>query len=137
MVRITLATILARKFVFSLDSAYNSTRCGLIRKQGLFNYRVLTVPLVSMTVAAQVIPNNAGARNVGNGQGLQFITGGCVADNDCDQPVACCANNGQGSGVCSAVAASLQNGKQGCGFADPNAADTIEEAQAQVERQGF
>lgn len=91
--------------------------------------------LVAVAALAQVQPNDAGARNVGGGNAQQFITGGCVADADC--AAACCANNGEGTGVCSAEAASLQNGKQGCGFVDPNAAAAIEAAQAQVELQGF
>jgi hypothetical protein len=81
-------------------------------------------------------PNNAGAKNVGAGDGSQFITGGCVNDADCSS--ACCAEiSGQGIGICSAEAASLQNGKLGCGFVDPNAAATIAAAKAQVEKQGF
>ena len=84
---------------------------------------------------ALVQPNNAGARSVGNGNGEQFITGGCVNNADCGSN--CCANNSQGKGVCSAEAAALQNDKQGCGFADPNAAATIAAAEAQVEEQGF
>ncbi|SPN99146.1 uncharacterized protein DNG_02181 [Cephalotrichum gorgonifer] len=98
---------------------------------------IVALLAISVTALAQVIPNDAGARNVGNGQGQQFITGGCVADNDCDPANACCADNGQGVGVCSGVAAANQNGKLGCGFSDPNAAATIEAAQAQVEEQGF
>lgn len=92
---------------------------------------------MSATALAQVIPNDAGASNVGNGAGGQFITGGCVADADCDAAIACCADNGQGVGVCSGIAAAEQNGKLGCGFADPNADATIEAAQAQVAAQGF
>ena len=70
---------------------------------------------------AQVTPNNAGAKNVGAGNGAQFITGGCVSDADCSS--ACCSQvAATGDGVCSAEAASLQNGKTGCGFNDPNAA---------------
>ena len=92
---------------------------------------------VSAVALAQVIPNDAGASNVGNGQGQQFITGGCVADADCDPANACCADNGQGVGVCSGVAAALQNGKLGCGFSDPNADATIAAAEAQVAEQGF
>jgi hypothetical protein len=42
---------------------------------------------------AQVTPNNAGAKNVGAGNGAQFITGGCVADADCSS--ACCAAKAQ------------------------------------------
>ncbi|GAP83963.1 putative biotrophy-associated secreted protein 2 [Rosellinia necatrix] len=87
-------------------------------------------------------PNNAGARDVGNGQGAQFTTGGCVSDADCQS--ACCAGGAEAAdgsggevGICSAEAASLQNGKTGCGFADPNAAATLAAAQAQVEAQGF
>ena len=84
---------------------------------------------------ALVQPNNAGAKNVGGGNGEQFITGGCVNDADCGS--ACCANNSQDIGVCSAEAAALQNDKQGCGFVDANAAKTIAAAEAQVEKQGF
>ncbi|KAF1850265.1 uncharacterized protein K460DRAFT_270974 [Cucurbitaria berberidis CBS 394.84] len=86
--------------------------------------------------AAQVKPNDAGAKNVGEGNGAQFITGGCVSDADCSS--ACCSQvAATGDGVCSAEAASLQNGKTGCGFDDPNAAAVIAAAQAQVELQGF
>ncbi|CAK7231886.1 Biotrophy-associated secreted protein 2 [Sporothrix curviconia] len=91
--------------------------------------------VLAASVLATVTPNNAGAKNVGAGNGAQFITGGCVNDADCSS--ACCANNGQGAGVCSAEAAALQNGKEGCGFADPNAAATIAAAKAQVAKQGF
>ncbi|PKS08555.1 hypothetical protein jhhlp_004941 [Lomentospora prolificans] len=69
---------------------------------------------------AQAIPNPAGARDVGNGQGQ-----------------GCCANNGQGTGICSGIGAEFQNGKQGCGFVDPNADAAIAAAQEQVARQGF
>jgi len=89
----------------------------------------------AVTSLALVQPNNAGARSVGNGQGEQFITGGCVNDADCGS--ACCANNSQGLGVCSAEAAALQNDKQGCGFVDPKSAATITAAKAQVAKQGF
>ncbi|KAI0865122.1 hypothetical protein F4860DRAFT_345224 [Xylaria cubensis] len=92
--------------------------------------------------ALALSPNNAGARDVGNGQGAQFITGGCVNDADCSS--ACCAGGAEAAdgsggevGICSAEAASLQNGKTGCGFVDPNAAATLEAAQTQVEKQGF
>ena len=91
---------------------------------------------VAAMAAAQVTPNNAGAKNVGAGNGAQFITGGCVSDADCSS--ACCSQvAATGDGVCSAEAASLQNGKTGCGFNDPNAAAVIAAAQAQVELQGF
>ncbi|KAF2679777.1 hypothetical protein K458DRAFT_480229 [Lentithecium fluviatile CBS 122367] len=83
---------------------------------------------------AQITPNDAGASSVGAGDGSQFITGGCVSDADCSS--GCCAD-ASGVGVCSAEAAQFQNGKNGCGFDDPNAAATIAAAQAQVELQGF
>lgn len=101
--------------------------------------------MVRITIAAtlafaalalgQAIPNVAGARSVGNGKGEQFTTGGCVANNDCQE--GCCANNGQGTGICSGRGAEFQNGKQGCGFVDPNREATIAAAKAQVARQGF
>ncbi|KUJ18511.1 biotrophy-associated secreted protein 2 [Mollisia scopiformis] len=94
---------------------------------------LLAILAFAMTVLA-ITPNNAGAKNVGNGAGAQFITGGCVADADCSS--ACCAN-ASGVGVCSAEAAAFQNGKDGCGFVDPNAAATIAAAKAQVAKQGF
>ncbi|KAK5662113.1 hypothetical protein OQA88_8018 [Cercophora sp. LCS_1] len=79
----------------------------------------LSLPLLLTLAAAAmavVVPNNAGARNVGSGSGSQFITG---------------------PRVCSAEAAQFQNDKQGCGFVDPNAAATIAAAQEQVRKQGF
>ena len=103
---------------------------------------------------ALVQPNNAGAKNVGLGNGQQFITGGCTSGADCGSK--CCANNSQGLGVCSAEAAALQNDKLGCGFNDPQAAvsrcyppqyciagslttlqKTIAAAKEQVKKQGF
>ena len=85
---------------------------------------------------AQVTPNNAGAKNVGAGNGAQFITGGCVSDADCGS--GCCSQvAATGDGVCSAEAASQQNGKTGCGFTDPNADAVIAAAQDQVAQQGF
>lgn len=66
-------------------------------------------------------PNNAGAKDVGNGAGQQFTTGGCVSDADCRST--CCAEiSTTGVGICSAVGAATQNGKTGCGFVDPNSA---------------
>ena len=40
-------------------------------------------------------------------------------------------------GICSGIGAEFQNGKTGCGFEDPNAEQTIENAQAIVDEQGF
>lgn len=88
-----------------------------------------------MTVLAIATPNASGARDVGNGQGKQFTTGGCVSDADCQE--GCCANNSQNIGVCSGIGAEFQNDKQGCGFVDPNADATIAAAQAQSKAQGF
>ena len=65
-----------------------------------------------------VTPNDAGAKNVGQGNGAQFITGGCINNADCS--CQCCAGNPD-VGVCSAEAAALQAGKTGCWFEDPNA----------------
>ncbi|KAI8931790.1 Biotrophy-associated secreted protein 2 [Plenodomus lindquistii] len=100
-----------------------------------FTTTTLLTLLTTLTLA-QVTPNAAGARNVGLGNGSQFITGGCVSDADCSS--ACCAQvAATGDGVCSAEAASLQNGKTGCGFVDPNAEAVIAAAQEQVAEQGF
>lgn len=96
---------------------------------------IAAVLAFAITALAQAIPNTSGASNVGNGQGLQFTTGGCVSDADCQE--GCCANNGEGTGICSGIGAEFQNGKQGCGFDDPNAAAAIDAAQAQAEAQGF
>jgi hypothetical protein len=93
---------------------------------------VLTSPVALAAFA--ITPNNAGAKNVGQANGQQFITGGCTSDADCSS--ACCAGNPT-AGVCSAVAASKQASKTGCGFVDPNAAATIAAAKAQVKKQGF
>jgi hypothetical protein len=93
-----------------------------------------TLPVSTLTLA--LVPNDAGAKNVGTGTGAQFITGGCVSDADCSS--ACCSKiAASGLGICSAEAASLQNGKTGCGFSDPNKAAVIKAAEAQVKKQGF
>ncbi|KAF3059794.1 hypothetical protein GL218_05039 [Daldinia childiae] len=102
----------------------------------MVHINVATLLTLAVAALAQVTPNNAGAKDVGQGNGQQFITGGCTSDADCSS--ACCAEvQTTGLGVCSAEAASLQNGKLGCGFVDPNADQTIAAAQAQVEKQGF
>ncbi|KAH0537560.1 hypothetical protein FGG08_005659 [Glutinoglossum americanum] len=53
----------------------------------------------------------AGAKNVGNGNGGQFIGGQCLSNADCGS--GCCAGP---SGICSGPGASTQAGKTGCGF---------------------
>ncbi|KAK1722825.1 biotrophy-associated secreted protein 2 [Colletotrichum acutatum] len=94
----------------------------------------LFATLAFAMTALAITPNNAGAKNVGQGNGAQFITGGCVDDADCSS--ACCAD-ASGVGVCSAEATQFQNGKNGCNFVDPNKAATIAAAKAQVAKQGF
>ncbi|KAK5987878.1 Biotrophy-associated secreted protein 2 [Cladobotryum mycophilum] len=58
------------------------------------------------------IGDPAGAKNLGNGQGKQFITGACLSNADCAS--GCCAAV-RGGALCSGVGAQFQNGKQGCG----------------------
>lgn len=74
----------------------------------------------SVAALTMALPNPAplaadpsGDKNLGNGQGQQFITGGCLSDADCQ--TACCATF-SGGGICSAVAVQFDQGKQGCGF---------------------
>ena len=55
----------------------------------------------------------AGAKNVGNGRGQQFIGGQCLKAADCAS--GCCAFP---CGICSGPGAQFQAGKQGCGFGD-------------------
>lgn len=66
-----------------------------------------------MALVAQAVPpfDPAGVANVGNGAGLQFITGQCLSDADCGS--GCCASP---TGICSGPGASTQAGKTGCGF---------------------
>lgn len=62
----------------------------------------------------QLSPDPNGDDNVGNGQGLQFITGGCLSDADCAS--GCCAGLASGDAVCSGPDVGNAQGKQGCGF---------------------
>ncbi|KAI9899226.1 hypothetical protein N3K66_005687 [Trichothecium roseum] len=62
----------------------------------------------------QLSPDPSGEDQVGNGEGLQFITGGCLSDADCAS--GCCAGLAGGDAVCSGPAVSFAQGKQGCGF---------------------
>jgi hypothetical protein len=57
----------------------------------------------------------AGTKNVGNGQGHQFIGGQCLSAADCAS--GCCALP---CGICSGPGAQFQAGKQGCGFVSHN-----------------
>ncbi|KAI9154937.1 Biotrophy-associated secreted protein [Paramyrothecium foliicola] len=61
----------------------------------------------------QLQADPSGDKNIGNGQGGQFITGACLSDADCAS--ACCATLGS-SGICSGPGAAFNQGKQGCGF---------------------
>lgn len=53
----------------------------------------------------------AGVKNVGNGQGKQFIGGQCLNNKDCQS--GCCAGP---CGICSGPGAQFQAGKTGCAF---------------------
>ncbi|KAH8820610.1 hypothetical protein F5884DRAFT_56628 [Xylogone sp. PMI_703] len=91
--------------------------------------------LAAPSLIAAVPPfDPAGAKNVGNGNGGQFIGGQCLSDADCGS--GCCANP---TGICSGPGAQFQNGKTGCGFggsgtpsvaASPAAADATTAAAA-------
>lgn len=134
--RCTLVSILARTYSPVLSSLSPEVPSSTLNIGSNLTDKN-TLPLVATVGLCQnLTPNNAGASNVGAGDGSQFITGGCVSDADCSS--ACCAEiEDTATGICSAEAASLQNGKQGCGFEDPNADATIAAAQKQVEEQGF
>ncbi|KAK0735223.1 hypothetical protein B0T26DRAFT_868101 [Lasiosphaeria miniovina] len=64
------------------------------------------------------LPDTSGNKNIGNGNGAQFIGGQCNGQADCN-PSACCAKfpfGGTTIGLCSGTGADKQAGKQGCGF---------------------
>ncbi|KAJ6471133.1 hypothetical protein C8R47DRAFT_1054585 [Mycena vitilis] len=67
----------------------------------------------------------AGAGNVGNAAGKQFIGGQCLSGADCGS--GCCAGP---SGICSGPGAQLQAGKTGCGFGGGAAAPAAAPAAA-------
>ncbi|KZL84128.1 biotrophy-associated secreted protein 2 [Colletotrichum incanum] len=73
----------------------------------------------TLAVPNPLTPDPSGDKNVGNGQGVQFIGGACLNSKDCAS--ACCATL-SGAGICSGVGAQFQAGKQGCGFGDGGAA---------------
>ncbi|CRK15666.1 Biotrophy-associated secreted protein 2 like [Verticillium longisporum] len=75
----------------------------------LFAATVLALP-------SPVVPDPSGEKNIGNGNGVQFIGGACLSSADCASQ--CCAVNGGNGGVCSGLGAQFQAGKQGCGFGD-------------------
>ncbi|KAM3461382.1 hypothetical protein NHJ6243_005040 [Beauveria neobassiana] len=75
--------------------------------------RIAVAALLTFAVSVFAVGDPSGAANVGNGQGKQFITGGCLSDADCAS--GCCAGLQDGA-VCSARAVANEQGKQGCGF---------------------
>ena len=62
----------------------------------------------------------SGAKNVGNGKGIQFIGGQCLSGADCAST--CCAGP---SGICSGLGAQTQAGKTGCGFVSGTASNAV------------
>ncbi|KAI5857475.1 hypothetical protein GGS23DRAFT_600807 [Durotheca rogersii] len=73
--------------------------------------------LALSTLSLALTPDPAGEKNVGNGQGVQFIGGQCLSSADCAST--CCAVvTGESFGVCSGLGAQFQAGKAGCGFGD-------------------
>ncbi|KAL8931733.1 MAG: hypothetical protein Q9211_006768 [Gyalolechia sp. 1 TL-2023] len=77
-----------------------------------FSSIAATVTLLFTASVLAVPPfDPAGAKNVGNGAGVQFVGGQCTSNADCGS--GCCANP---TGICSGPGASTQNGKTGCGF---------------------
>lgn len=128
--------MLARTYSPILSSLSPKVPSSTLKNQSCVTDQKLCTTVATIGLCQNLTPNDAGASNVGAGDGSQFITGGCVSDADCSS--ACCAEiEDTATGICSAEAASLQNGKQGCGFEDPNADATIAAAQEQVEEQGF
>lgn len=77
---------------------------------------ILSVLGFALAVCAVPPFDPAGAKNVGNGKGTQFIGGQCLSNADCGS--ACCANP---TGICSGPGAQFQNGKTGCGFGSGSA----------------
>ncbi|KAE9372511.1 hypothetical protein N431DRAFT_545139 [Stipitochalara longipes BDJ] len=83
--------------------------------------------ILSLAVVAYAVPpfDPAGAKNVGNGAGGQFIGGQCLSNADCGS--GCCANP---TGICSGPGAATQNGKQGCGFGSTGSSSAVAVAAA-------
>ncbi|OHE92602.1 biotrophy-associated secreted protein 2 [Colletotrichum orchidophilum] len=73
----------------------------------------------ALAIPNPLTPDPSGAKNVGNGKGVQFIGGACLSSKDCAST--CCATL-NGAGICSGLGAQFQAGKQGCGFGDGGAA---------------
>ncbi|CEJ82488.1 Putative Biotrophy-associated secreted protein 2 [[Torrubiella] hemipterigena] len=77
--------------------------------------RIAIATVIAFAVTAFAVGDPAGAANVGNGKGKQFITGACLSNADCAS--GCCAGLGDGA-VCSGPAVGNAAGKRGCGFPD-------------------
>ncbi|OTB00172.1 hypothetical protein M426DRAFT_324488 [Hypoxylon sp. CI-4A] len=80
----------------------------------------LAIALPALATPTPIQPDPSGDKNVGNGQGVQFIGGQCESSADCAST--CCAVvTGQNFGLCSGLGAQFQAGKAGCGFGDGGA----------------
>ncbi|KAK8930054.1 hypothetical protein H634G_01382 [Metarhizium anisopliae BRIP 53293] len=79
--------------------------------------RLTFISLLTLAVTAYAALDPSELKNVGQGNGKQFITGKCLSDADCSTN--CCAGK-NGGGVCSAVAVANADGKTGCGFGGGN-----------------
>ncbi|KAK1580170.1 uncharacterized protein LY79DRAFT_316706 [Colletotrichum navitas] len=84
-----------------------------------FSFAAALFAATALAVPSPLTPDPAGAKNIGNGRGAQFIGGACLNSRDCAS--ACCAIL-NGAGICSGVGAQFQAGKQGCGFGGGGAA---------------
>ncbi|KXH60564.1 biotrophy-associated secreted protein 2 [Colletotrichum nymphaeae SA-01] len=73
----------------------------------------------ALAIPSPLTPDPSGDKNVGNGNGVQFIGGACLNSKDCAST--CCATL-NGAGICSGLGAQFQAGKTGCGFGDGGAA---------------
>ncbi|KID80449.1 hypothetical protein MBR_01761, partial [Metarhizium brunneum ARSEF 3297] len=80
--------------------------------------RLTVISLLTLAVTAYAALDPSELKNVGQGNGKQFITGKCLSNADCSTN--CCAGK-NGGGVCSAVAVANADGKTGCGFGGGNA----------------
>ncbi|KAL2875875.1 hypothetical protein SGCOL_008870 [Colletotrichum sp. CLE4] len=69
----------------------------------------------ALAIPSPLTPDPSGDKNVGNGNGVQFIGGACLNSKDCAST--CCATL-NGAGICSGLGAQFQAGKTGCGFGD-------------------
>ncbi|KAI1505807.1 hypothetical protein F5X99DRAFT_428905 [Biscogniauxia marginata] len=79
----------------------------------------LAFAMTALAIPSPLTPDPAGEKNVGNGQGQQFIGGACLSAADCAST--CCATL-NGAGICSGLGAQFQAGKRGCGFGGDAAA---------------